>query len=497
MHKNLGHVVRHAAAYMLARGVPALISFLAIPLFTRLMNPEGYGKYALVATTVALINALFFQWIRLSFVRFIPAAKGEPDRLKSTVLTCQLLLIVIGGAITLGIIAANHFIPALAGWGSVAGICWLVLAVQPIFELFCEEARANIQPRYFMALQLARTSLTTGLGALLIKLGLGWWGPLLGMFAGNMLPAIYAYRRGWLHTHFQIDREVLAKVCAYGIPLSLTVGLAFVIGSSDRYLIAYFLGDAAAGVYSVAVDFTSQTLTLLLMTVSMAIVPLAMLSWENNDHERAREQMRHNSALLLAIGIPAVIGLMVLAPNISHCFLGKTFRADAASIMPIIALGTFLSGYKAYYLDTAFQFVHQTIYQVWIVLFAAIVNIALNLVMIRPFGIIGAAGASVIAYLISMALTAYYGRRHFALPFPTLDFIQVLTAGGVMALLLYVTRDMRGGLALVLQVFTGGALYAIILVALNFLGLRAVAVNRLLMKRRTEAPQPVSVAAAP
>jgi O-antigen/teichoic acid export membrane protein len=288
---------------------------------------------------------------------------------------------------------------------------------------------------------------------------------------------------------------VLTKVCTYGIPLSLTVGLAYVIGSSDRYLIAYFLGDAAAGVYSVAVDFTSQTLTLLLMTVSMAIVPLAMRSWENNDHEGARQQMRHNSALLLAIGIPAVIGLMVLAPGISSCFLGKTFRDDAARIMPIIALGTFLSGYKAYYLDTAFQFVHRTIYQVWIVLFAAIVNIVLNLIMIRPFGVIGAAGASVIAYLISMVLTAYYGRRHFALPFPKVDFLQVLTAGGAMAVLLYPLRDSRGSMALIAEILAGGALYGVVLLSLNFLGLRTLVVDRLFTKR-SNAPQPVTVAAA-
>ena len=67
--------------------------------------------------------------------------------------------------------------------------------------------------------------------------------------------------------------------------MSLTVGLGYIISSSDRYIIAYYLGEGAAGVYSVAVDFTSQTLTLLLMTISLAIVPLAMRSWENDDHE--------------------------------------------------------------------------------------------------------------------------------------------------------------------------------------------------------------------
>jgi O-antigen/teichoic acid export membrane protein len=484
MQNDRTNVVRHAAAYLLARGVPGILSFLAIPLFTRLLDPQGYGNYALAATTAALINALAFQWVRLSFVRYLPAAKGTPQRLKSTVLTCQLVVVGVAGLMVL----AAYVLPTPPAWRSAAGICWLVIAVQPLFELFCEQARAMIQPRYYMGLQLSRVALTTGLGAVFILCGMGWWGPLLGIAVGNLLPALYAYRHDWAQTRLGIDREVLNRICAYGIPLSLTVGLSFVISSSDRYIIAYYLGNGAAGVYSVAVDFTSQTLTLLLMTISLAIVPLAMRSWENDDPEGARVQMRHNATLLLAVGIPAVVGLMLLAPSIAHSFLGKSFRVDAARVIPIVALGTFLAGYKAYYLDTAFQFAHRTIYQVWIVLIAAVVNVALNLLVMRctRLGITGAAGASVIAYLIAMILTAFYGRRHFALPFPSGDFLHVAVASAVMALALCLIRDYRGAVALTTQIVTGGAVYAAILFAFNFQNLRTAIVQRVV--KRVTAP---------
>jgi len=469
------NIVRHAGAYLLARGVPGIISFLAIPLFTRLLDPDGYGNYTLVTTTVGLINALAFQWLRLSFVRYLPACKGKPEKLKSTLLTCQLLLVALGALVVLGI----WVIPTAHAWRSVSLVCWLVTAVQPTFELFCEQARATIQPRYYMGLQLTRAALTTGLGVAFIKLGMGWWGPLLGMAVANALPAIYAFGHDWRGTRVGIDPATLRAVCRYGIPLSLTVALAIVISSSDRYIIAYFLGKGPAGIYAAAVDFTSQTLTLLMMAISLAILPLAMKAYEEHGADAAREQMRHNATLLLAVGVPAVVGLMLLAGNISHCFLGKDFRQEATRIMPIIALGTFLAGYKAYHLDSAFQFVHRTIYQVWIVLIAAVVNVALNLLMVRPYGIIGAAGASVVAYVISMLLTAAYGRKHFALPFPTADFLKVLAASIAMAAALYVLRDYRGSLALALQVGAGGMLYGLMLVSLNFLDLRSVVVHRL------------------
>ena len=194
--------------------------------------------------------------------------------------------------------------------------------------------------------------------------------------------------------------------------------------------------------------------------------------------------MRHNATLLLAVGIPAVVGLMLLAPSIAHSFLGKSFRVDAARVIPIVALGTFLAGYKAYYLDTSFQFVHRTIYQVWIVLIAAVANVVLNMIVMRytRFGIIGAAAASVIAYLISMALTAIYGRRHFALPFPLRDFLQVVAASGTMALVLCLLREYRGAAALTGQIVAGGAVYAIILFAFNFQDLRRAIVQRVVKR---------------
>src|SRR4029077_5840214 len=125
-----------------------------------------------------------------------------------------------------------------------------------------------------------------------------------------------------------------------------------------------------------------------------------------------------------------------------------------------------------YHFDTAFQFAHRTIYQVWIVLFVAIVNIALNWVAIPRYGINGAASASVLAYVISIVLTAWLGRRHFALPFPIRPCAQVLLAGGMMAGLLYPMRGDHRALAVALQIVAGAVVYGGVLIAFNFLDLR-------------------------
>jgi O-antigen/teichoic acid export membrane protein len=462
------HFLRHTGIYLVARGLPGLVAFLAIPIFSRLLEPAEYGKYALVLVTVNLLNALLFQWVRLSLVRYLPVYREDTLGFKSTLLTTSLVMVLALGVVA-GLIC---LLPMGAELRVFVIPCWLMLAAQAGFELACENARADLRPWQVMRLQLARASSTVVLGVVLVWLGLGWWGPVGGTIGGMLLALLVLSRGDWRGVGLHIDRTIFGRVARYGIPLSMTVALLVVVAGSDRFLIAWFLGEAKAGVYSVAVDFTSQTLTLLLMVVNMAMFPLAVRALESHGTEAARQQMRYNASLLLGIGVPCVVGFALLAPGIAHTFIGKDFCSGAANIIPLIALGAFLAGLKAYHFDAAFQFADRTLYQVWIILAAAILNFVLNLIAIPRWGINGSAVASVIAYMLSIGLTAWIGRWSFPIPFPAGSFLIVLISAAAMALMLIPLRSHVGPIALVAQVCGGMALYGSSLLALNFLGAR-------------------------
>src|SRR3954453_23471041 len=140
MSERSTNILRHAGVYLIARGLPGLIAFLAIPVFTRLLDPAGYGKYALLSATVGLLNALLFQWLRLALVRYLPAYKDNPGLLKSTLLGVELRLMAAIAAV--GGLAC--LLPAAAPWRPVVAACIVVLAVQAVFELFLEHSRAQI-----------------------------------------------------------------------------------------------------------------------------------------------------------------------------------------------------------------------------------------------------------------------------------------------------------------------------------------------------------------
>jgi O-antigen/teichoic acid export membrane protein len=361
-----------------------------------------------------------------------------------------------------------------------------------MFELTCEYARASLRPRRYMLLQVLRGVVGLSVGASLALMGWGWWAPLLGIGSGLAVGIAYGYRGDWRGARLRIDRATLAKLSWYGIPVSLTVALTVVIASSDRFLITLILGQAAAGVYAATVDMTVQTASMLMMAIYLPLFPLAVHAFEQQGLRAAQTQMRTNAALLLGIGVPAVTGLIVLAPGIAHCILGESFRTAAQQLIPLVALATFIASMKAFHFDAAFQLAHKTLYQVGIALSTAVVNVALNLMLIPRMGLQGAATASLLSYLLALTLTVWLGRRHFVLSIPLGDTARVVTAAALMAAALSPLRHDVRPLALAMQIVCGAAIYGVSAIAMNFLGLRDGLMRRLVRPAAETKPPAVS-----
>ena len=228
---------------------------------------------------------------------------------------------------------------------------------------------------------------------------------------------------------------------------------------------------------------TSFSIGLLLTIVNLAAYPLVLRAFEDHGLERARQQLVVSSTALLASGLPATIGLIMLARPLAGVLLGVEFEADAALLIPLIAIAALLRDLKAYYFDLAFHLGRKTVGQIWVTLVGAIVSIGLNLWWIPAFGLIGAACANISAYAIALILSWLLGRRVFALPRPSLDSLKIAIASLVMGGVLWSLTDPTGALAAVAQVTAGILVYASLIYILNAADAR-LHVMRLLGRRR-------------
>ena len=452
----------HSLVYALARGLPGVINFLAIAVYTRLLQPDSYGEYSLAIATVALLDALLIQWLRLGLLRFLPQAQASAGNLLQVIRSVWLLVAATTAALTLLAIAFPA-VPVPAGL-LLGGL--LLFLAQGWFELNLELVRSRLQPGRYGRLALLRALLSLGVGALFAWL---WAAP--GLLIGLALGTAASYMllregRDWNLRGLQLDPVMLRRLSRYGLPLTITFALGFIVTSSDRFLLGWYLDTGATGLYAAGYDLASFSVTMLLTIVNLAAYPLTVRALELNGAAAARKQLSDTLLLLLAVGLPATAGLMMLAGPIAKVVVGADFTQAAAAVIPWIALAALLAGIKAYFVDLGFQLGGHTRLQAWVMLVAAGLNVALNVLLIPRFGIAGAVWSTVAVYLIALLLSLILVRRSFQLPAPRLEHAWPAVATGAMAGLLWLLPTPNGLLSLLATVLAAALLYALVLALL-------------------------------
>lgn len=456
-------MVRHSALYLLGRLIPGAVSLLALALYTRLLTPSQYGHYALVIASVGIVNAVCFQWLSLSLGRFLPAHDNHPQALLYTALTGFLILVAITGV--LGGTVAWMWPDKTLRW-------FIMLAValgwaQAWFDLNLRIVNARLAPIRYGLLSSVKALLALSVGVGLFYLGLGVVGILLGLMSG-LLTASFFVRRHWHGLSKQhYSSRLLKDFIVYGAPLTLVFILTLVLDVSDRFLLGWILNTKAVGTYAAAYDLTQQSLGMLMGVVHLAAFPLALRALEEKGVAEARSQLRQNAFMLLVISVPATAGLVVLADNIAVVMLGTGFREEAGNIIALVALAIFVGGIKSYYFDYSFQLGRKMKGQVWAVMWAALANVGLNLWWIPLYGVLGAAYATLGAFVVGLFVSWYLGRKVFMLPPLPKESYKVALASVGMAASLWATLSWRGPAVLLGQVLLGCIVYAALLLVFD------------------------------
>lgn len=433
-------LLRHSAYYLLARGVPGVVNFAALAVYTRLLAPEEFGRYALVLAGVGLVNVIVFQWLRLVLARFLSAYREDPQRFLAGILALFLTLAV---AVTgLGALLAVGWPDPI--WRRLLALAVPLLLVQAWFELNLSLAQARIEPVWYGKLLGSKAVLSLAIGGVLAWIGLGAAAPLTGLLAAYLTAFLLFAFVAWRGISPRWPEAiVLRKQLSYGLPLTVTFALAWVVSGSDRLLLAWLIDERSVGVYAAGYDLSFQSLTLLLTIINTAAYPLAVNALEKDGLIEARKQLKQNGELIMAAALAGGTGLMVLGPNIVNLLIGPEFRSEALQILPWVAAASALAGIKAYHFDIAFHLGRNSRWLVVTGGTAAITNLILNLLLIPVYGILGAAWATLGAFVIALLTSVGLGRYAFTMP----AILPLVAKGFVVALVVGLAAWLGEGLS--------------------------------------------------
>jgi O-antigen/teichoic acid export membrane protein len=186
--------------------------------------------------------------------------------------------------------------------------------------------------------------------------------------------------------------------------------------------------------------------------------------------------------------LPAATGLTLIAPNLAPLLVGHDFVDSVIVLTPWMAAGAVLGAMRAQYFDFAFQLGRKTGYLVLILSLTAVLNVALNALLIPRYGEEGSAMALVFALVPSLTLAAILGRRVQPMPVPPKTTCQIIFAALVMAASITLVSRLHGLQGLVVQILVGVIVYAATLVAVNVLGIRSQVFSLVKQFRRSMRP---------
>jgi len=208
-------------------------------------------------------------------------------------------------------------------------------------------------------------------------------------------------------------QEFLREILPFGITLTIVQTFWILISSTDRALLGYF-GNPATSIETVAIYSIASQLALTIMVFPSAVggifLPVISKLAGKDDHPTMRKVMQTSQRWILFVTIPVALATMAFGGEMLSVFYGSAYR-PGANAMSIFILGLLFSTI-AYPMSLALAGMRLVRLELYVAVACAVVNVALNILLIPYFGMEGASAASAAAFLLSALMFERYGRQY-------------------------------------------------------------------------------------
>lgn len=393
-------------------------NLLMLPLLTHSLSLAEYGIWEQIMAGIALL----LPWVSLqlsgALMQFLP---GQTDRTQAQESFYSVFAFATGFSV----------LSALLLW-----FCAPMLQPYPYFALFIENAgpvvvliplsvMVGMVVSYFRACRLmGRHSLLTlaqnfgeiSLVASVLIAGEGLRAALVSLAAARGLLVLLGgtmsiLHLGWRWPHFRQLRAYLT----FSIPQIPPSSFYRIFDLADRYILNYFLGPAAVGLYSTAYTSGGFFITLL-YPLHLVLLPALAELWNTKQLDEMGAYATHTLRYSCLLGFPCLAGICTFPLPILQVLVPQSY-AGAALYLPALA-----AGFLFYGIAIPAEHVVLTSGRTRLLLLLNGIlaggNITCNLALVPLVGIWGAVLATLVGQAYYAITVLVLARRilHFALP---------------------------------------------------------------------------------
>jgi len=432
--KNVKTVARHTVVYGLGIVARKGIGFFLIPLYTHYLAPAEYGISHLVALTSAFL--VFFISLNMSYSLLKFFAEHHGTAKENLLVSTALISVTVMGILALAVVLPLSRLLSLLITGRTDSYhLFVLMACYNVFEVIATccltYIRALRKSLVFVLISLAEFIATISLNIYFIAgKGYGITGVWLSFVISQgciALPlAFWVLSRKGIGFSPPLFRQMLR----YGMPMLPGNITEFLMHYIDRPMLRFLGSLGLVGTYSLGHKFGA--LVNVFIGGPFEQIWSAHLFRVARESDARRIYARIATAYLKVLAACA-LAVAMLAPLALRLVADPKYYA-ASSAIPVLAVAyTFLAVSRIF--RTGLLLRQRTDAVSWITLSAIGIEIVLDVILIPPYGIMGAATALLVGFLHLMVATCIVAHWEYVIPFEYCQmFCVALGAIGCFAL---------------------------------------------------------------
>lgn len=421
--------VGESAIYLIASLATRAVSFLLVPLYTRVLSPEALGTVAFGNTIGAFASLVLGLGAHSALSRYVPTqSKEEQGRWIGTVLALLTAL-------------------PLALFPLAAGVAWSTPSTNATLQLWPDlvlifiaawaSVYSAILSQWLVSTHQARHAASFNLLSVAVQLVATWVAvvtlqlSVFGVFAASALAqvllalvAVVALR---VRLALQLDRSVLRPLLVYALPVILHLIANWTLSISDRVFIERAKGARALALYAVAYLF-NLGLTTFTAALTQALGPLFIRA---ASADQPKQILRVGWWFVAAMS-GVCVGAALLAPELLAMVAPQAVYQDALPLVPWLLLGAYFQGFY-FLLSQGSWYAGSTKQIALVTATAAAVNVALNAWLVPAYGALGAAWSTAASYFVLAVVHDRMAQRrhHIAWPYARYALVTMLVIGAL------------------------------------------------------------------
>ena len=435
--------IKRLAGQTAIYGIPSvlgrILSYLLVPLYTRVFFPGEYGTVNVFYSYASFLMVIVTYGMETAFFRF---NEHETDR--ESVFSTGMISLTLSSILFLILISFNaghiaHWIDYPNHKEYVVWFAW-ILALDALAAIPFAYLRAEHRPSRFATIKMTGIGINIGLNLFFLLLCPYVLSHYPGGLAGRFIDLIY--RPHWgieyifvsnlvassvtlvmllpqiLKVRWKIHPELWKRMLFYAFPL-LFAGMAGIINETfDRLLLRYLLPKDIAsyqvGIYAACYKI-SILMTIFIQAYRYAAEPFFFAQAKEKDAKEVYARIM--DYFIIIVSLIFLVTMLYLNDFIMPILVGKKYW-EGKGVIPVLMMANLFLGVY-YNLSIWYKLTGKTSWGAWLALIGAIITLILNFWWIPLssqhiiYGYYGSAWATFICYGAMMILSYLIGQKYF------------------------------------------------------------------------------------